>query len=73
MLDLADRVGRLVGGSSGIVFERPSDRLGEGYQDIARRVPDPSLARAVLGWAPTTTLDVGLARTVEWARSAMRG
>ena len=70
MLDLADRVGQLVGDPSGIVFERPSDRHGEGYQDIARRVPDPSLARAVLGWAPTTTLDVGLARTVEWARSA---
>lgn len=67
--DLADRIGRLVGGEYTTALERPEERLGEGYQDIPRRVPDASLARAVLGWEPRISLDEGLALTVEWARA----
>lgn len=70
MADLADKVGRAVGGEFTTTLERPGERLGEGYQDIPRRVPDASLARTVLGWEPRVSLDEGLARTVRWARAA---
>jgi dTDP-glucose 4,6-dehydratase len=37
--------------------------------DPRRRCPDITLARELLGWAPSVPLDLGLARTVEWFRS----
>ncbi|APU15538.1 MULTISPECIES: NAD-dependent epimerase/dehydratase family protein [Actinoalloteichus] len=42
--------------------------LGSAYEDLPRRVPDNAKARRLLGWEPTTGLDAGLAKTVEWAR-----
>lgn len=50
---------------------RPIDtaiQLGSRYQDIARRIPDTSKARDVLGWQYTTPLNEGLRLTIEWAR-----
>jgi len=41
---------------------------GPAYQDISRRVPDSSKARAVLGWEAAVGLRDGLARTIQWAR-----
>ena len=38
-------------------------------EDIHRRVPDISLAKRVLGFAPTIGLDEGLHRTIEWHRA----
>ena len=70
MADLAERIGRAVGGNYRTTVDHPSDRLGEAYQDIPRRVPDASLARTVLGWEPRVSLDDGLARTVEWVRGS---
>jgi nucleoside-diphosphate-sugar epimerase len=43
-------------------------QFGPRYQDITRRVPDTSKARAILGWECTTPLREGLALTVDWAR-----
>lgn len=45
-----------------------ASRLGGGYQDIARRVPDVRKARDVLGLTCDTPLRTGLRRTIEWAR-----
>jgi dTDP-alpha-D-glucuronic acid decarboxylase len=42
--------------------------FGSRYQDIARRVPDTSKARDVLGWECATSLHDGLAATIDWAR-----
>jgi dTDP-alpha-D-glucuronic acid decarboxylase len=50
---------------------RPFDthlNFGARYQDIIRRVPDVSKARAVLGFEASTPLSLGLRRTVEWGR-----
>lgn len=44
--------------------------LGRTYQDLARRVPDNTKAREVLGWSCPTTLVEGLSRTIAWARTA---
>jgi nucleoside-diphosphate-sugar epimerase len=46
-----------------------AERLGASYQDIARRVPDTSKARKMLGFQATTTLQEGLRQTIEWART----
>jgi UDP-glucuronate decarboxylase len=64
---LAERILALAGSTAGVVFRPlPED-------DPARRCPDISLARRLLGWEPATSLDAGLARTVEWFRENLPG
>jgi dTDP-glucose 4,6-dehydratase len=63
VLELAEIVLELTGSDSEIVFEPlPVD-------DPARRRPDISLARRVLGWEPAIDLRDGLARTYAWYRN----
>jgi dTDP-glucose 4,6-dehydratase len=66
VLDIARLVIRLTDSPSEVVF------LPAMSDDPTRRRPDLSLAREILGWCPSTTLEDGLARTVEWfaARAA---
>jgi dTDP-glucose 4,6-dehydratase len=60
MLELADLVLEVTGSASTITFAPlPTD-------DPTRRCPDITLARRALGWAPSTELRVGLARTAEY-------
>jgi len=67
VLEIAQIVLDLSGSGSGIVFkERPTD-------DPSQRRPDLTVARRELGWAPTTALDEGLARTIEWFRDRSNG
>ncbi len=62
MLELASKVVALTGSTSRVVFEPlPSD-------DPTQRRPDITRARELLGWQATTTLDEGLARTVEYLK-----
>lgn len=46
------------------------ERFGAAYEDLTRRVPDTSKARAVLGWSSSTTLRQGIGRTIDWARAS---
>jgi UDP-glucuronate decarboxylase len=63
MLDLVQKVVELTGSVSAVVFEPlPKD-------DPKQRQPDISLAGDRLGWRPTTELDEGLDRTIEYFRS----
>jgi dTDP-glucose 4,6-dehydratase len=60
MIELAELVIDVTGSSSEIVFEPlPVD-------DPLRRKPDLTRAAELLGWAPTTSLREGLARTHAW-------
>jgi UDP-glucuronate decarboxylase len=62
VLGMARRVAALVGVESKITFKAlPVD-------DPRRRRPDISRARALLGWKPVTSLDVGLKRTIAYFR-----
>ena len=64
VLELAEIVIGMTGSDSEITFEPlPQD-------DPTRRRPDITLAGQVLGWRPVVSLADGLARTVEWFRSA---
>jgi UDP-glucose 4-epimerase len=44
-------------------------KYGKVYEDIIRRVPDVSKAKAVLGWQANTTVAEGIAKTMDWARA----
>ena len=58
--ELAELVVRLTGSRSDIVYRPlPPD-------DPVQRCPDITLARRLLGWAPTVTLDRGLRLTIEY-------
>ena len=57
---LVDVVLELTGSSSEVVHRRlPVD-------DPKRRRPDIGKARKVLGWAPRTSLELGLRATIDW-------
>jgi UDP-glucuronate decarboxylase len=66
VLELAQSIIELVGSKSEIRFEPlPSD-------DPARRCPDITLARAMLGWQPSVGLRDGLARTIDYFDQLLR-
>ena len=61
-LELAEKVIALTGSSSKVVFcDLPSD-------DPARRKPDISLAKEMLGWQPHVSVDEGIMKTAEFLR-----
>ena len=65
ILSLAEKVIKMTGSSSKIVFkDLPSD-------DPVRRRPDISLAQEKLGWVPTIDIDAGLLRTLEYFRETL--
>ena len=64
ILQLAETIARLAGSGSDVKFmERPVD-------DPEVRCPDIGLARRVLDWEPQVSLEEGLQRTIDWARTA---
>jgi UDP-glucuronate decarboxylase len=66
MLELAEQIIALANSKSRVRFEPlPSD-------DPARRCPDITLARAMLGWQPKVPLREGLEKTVEYFDGLLR-
>jgi len=63
MLELAEKVLALVGGTSKIVY-RPLPQ-----DDPKQRQPDISLAKSELGWAPKVGLEDGLKETIAYFRN----
>lgn len=60
--DLAQKVIRLSGSTSSIVFAPLN------YTDVEIRVPNIEKARTLLGYKPDVDLEEGLKRTIEWYR-----
>jgi UDP-glucose 4-epimerase len=63
--DLAQRIIRLTGSRSRIMFKRWN------FPDVELRIPDIAKARALLDFEPTVDLDDGIARTIDWYRGRM--
>jgi dTDP-glucose 4,6-dehydratase len=62
ILEFAERIRRLTGANSEIVFRPlPED-------DPKQRRPDISKAKRILGWTPKVSLEEGLAETVAYFR-----
>lgn len=65
ILELAEKIRELTSSKSNIVFRPlPSD-------DPRRRRPDITLAKTKLGWQPTTPLEDGLKKTIEYFRDLL--
>ena len=65
LLALAEKIRRLAGSPSEIVFEPlPED-------DPKVRQPDIGRARTLLGWEPRVDVDEGLGRTIAWFRTRL--
>ena len=64
VLELAEAVAEVIG-DTGLRFEKLPDA------DPARRCPDITLARSLLGWEPRTDLATGLRKTAEYFRSLL--
>jgi UDP-glucuronate decarboxylase len=58
--ELAERIIAMTGASSKIVL-RPLPQ-----DDPMQRCPDITLARSLLGWAPSVALEVGLGKTIAY-------
>ncbi|MBK6962754.1 MAG: SDR family oxidoreductase [Bacteroidales bacterium] len=66
ILELAEKVIRLTGSSSKIVWKPlPSD-------DPTQRQPDISLAKSKLGWEPKVELEEGLIKTIEFFKTIVK-
>lgn len=62
VIDLAKKITNLIGKSAKITF------LPIRQDDPSRRKPDITLAKDLLGWRPTVSLDEGLKKTIEYFR-----
>jgi UDP-glucose 4-epimerase len=70
ILDLAQLIKRLSGTPGEIKLRMvPYEQLGGGYQDVLRRVPDPTKAASILSFTAEVNLDEGLLKTIEWQRA----
>ena len=68
--EAADLIVKLAGPDTELHHVDTGVQLGRSYEDLARRVPDNTKARTVLGWTPETTLEDGLTKTIDWARQS---
>jgi len=66
ILELAQRILKLTGSRSKIIFEPlPQD-------DPEKRRPDISLAKQILDWSPKVTLEEGLPKTIDYFDNLLR-
>jgi UDP-glucose 4-epimerase len=72
MKDLAERILKLTGSSSEVVFVPYDVAYEEGFEDMERRVPDITKIRRLTGWQPQRSLDDMLSDVVEYQRSEAR-
>jgi len=68
ILDLARRVIALMGSTSQIVFVPYEKAYAEGFEDMARRVPDITRIRETVGWTPQYALDDIIRDVARWMR-----
>ena len=69
ILELAHRIKRLSRTPGEIKLQMVAyEQLGGGYQDVQRRIPDPTKAAKVLGFSAEVDLDEGLLETIQWQR-----
>ena len=69
--DLAARVKAAAGSKSAITHVPYETAYAPGFEDMARRVPDISRVKALLGWTPRRTLDETLAAVRDHERGML--
>ncbi len=71
ILDLAERVKMKAGSSSSIEIVPYDEAYAPGFEDMQRRVPSIDRINALLGWAPTRSLEQILDDIVAWERERL--
>jgi nucleoside-diphosphate-sugar epimerase len=66
--DLAERVRRLAGSTSKIVYVPYDQAYAQGFEDMQRRVPDITKIRAAIGWAPRVALDETIREVIAYCK-----
>lgn len=64
--ELASRITALVG--PGLPVRDVAQRMRSNTSEVNRLMCNNAKARAIAGWIPQTSLDEGLALTIEWVR-----
>jgi UDP-glucose 4-epimerase len=67
--DVVRLIADLAGSVDPVISVDTTIKLGPSYQDLRRRVPATSRARALLGWQCGVELRKGLVETIDWARA----
>jgi len=70
IMELAERVRSAADSDSEITLVPYDEAYEEGFEDMARRIPDTSKIKAVIGWEPTRTLDDIITDVVATQRAA---
>ena len=69
ILELAERMIRIAGSPSRVVFVPQDEVYGASYEDVPRRVPLLRQMHEILGVRAETPLEKGLQETIEWFRA----
>jgi len=71
--DLASTICSITGNDfhNSVKYVPHAEAIGRSYEDISRRVPDCSLAKAELNWEAVTDLHAGLQRMIEYEQYAI--
>ena len=74
IVELARRIQKAAGkaGEPRIEFVPYESFTGKKYEDVRRRVPDTRLAKNILDFEASISLDDGLRMTIDWQREATR-
>ncbi|MBI2625983.1 MAG: SDR family NAD(P)-dependent oxidoreductase [Candidatus Nealsonbacteria bacterium] len=64
--ELARKVNKLTGAKSKIAFVPYAKVYGQGFDDMARRRPDLSKIKKIIGYAPKITLEESLKRIIDY-------
>ncbi len=67
--DLAERVRRLAGSSSKIIYVPYDQAYAQGFEDMQRRVPDITKIRAAIGWEPRVALDETIREVIAYLKA----
>jgi len=68
ILELAETMLKISGSKAGVRHVTQEQVYGSSYEDVPRRVPDITRMRSVLGVDPSTTLEDGIRKTIDWFR-----
>jgi len=66
ILELAETMIKIGGGKSKVKFVQQEKIYGTSYEDVPRRYPDITRMRTILGVEPSTSLEDGVRKTIDW-------
>lgn len=68
MTEVIDAILKATGSNLSPDYILTDEKYGKVYEDIPRRVPAVDKANLLLDWQPTTSMEMGVKKTVEWVK-----